>query len=217
VLRGSESRQELGPPVPAHGRALRRRHAPQRGRHQRPAPRPTAPCEAWGTKGQGPEAPRLVHGDRLAPLRHGDPATPRPSPIEASVHRSLSKISPLFSDPYSELLLLGGALNTSTQWPKGRHLDGDTAVLGRIEACGLVDCLGLKRPPRRLPDCPCVLEECTHTWTRLDSSRPALQVDKLFVSPALAEPERLRSCEALPSPEWQEFSNHAPIDATFDH
>lgn len=40
---------------------------------------------------------------------------------EASVHRSLSELSPLFSDPrYGERLLLGGDLNTSTQWPKGR-------------------------------------------------------------------------------------------------
>ena len=134
------------------------------------------------------------------------------------MHRSLSEISPLFSDPrYGELLLLGGDLNTSTQWPKGRHLDGDAALLARIKAYGLIDCLELKRPQGRLTDCPCVLEECTHTWTRLDPSRPALQVDYLFASPALGENARLRSCEALPPPEWQEFSDHAPILATFDH
>jgi hypothetical protein len=37
-LRGSGPRQELGPPIPAHGRAVRRRRASQRSRHQRPAP-----------------------------------------------------------------------------------------------------------------------------------------------------------------------------------
>jgi endonuclease/exonuclease/phosphatase family metal-dependent hydrolase len=136
---------------------------------------------------------------------------------EASVHRSLSEISPLFSDPrYSELLLLGGDLNTSTQWPRGRHLDGDKALLARVKAFGLIDCLEQKRAPGRLRECPCVLGECTHTWTRLDPSRPALQVDYLFASRALAEPQSLRSCEALPPPEWQGFSDHAPVIATFD-
>jgi endonuclease/exonuclease/phosphatase family metal-dependent hydrolase len=137
---------------------------------------------------------------------------------EASVHRSLSEISPLFSDPrYNDLLLLGGDLNTSTQWPKGRHLDGDRALLDRIKAYGLVDCLEKKRAPGRLPNCRCVLEDCTHTWTRLDPNRPALQVDYLFASSTLTDDGRMRSCEALPPPEWGEFSDHAPIIATFDY
>lgn len=77
---------------------------------------------------------------------------------EASVHRSLSEISPLFSDPrYKEPLLLGGDLNTSTQWPKGPHLDGDRAVLERIKAYGLVDCLEKMRGPDRLTNCRCTL------------------------------------------------------------
>lgn len=135
---------------------------------------------------------------------------------EASVHRSLSEISPLFSDPrYRELLLLGGDLNTSTQWPQGPHLDGDRALLQRIKAYGLVDCLEQMREPGPLPNCTCVLEECTHTWTRLDPNHPALQVDYLFASPALAKPKRLESCEALPPSEWQDFSDHAPIVTTF--
>jgi hypothetical protein len=103
---------------------------------------------------------------------------------EASVHRLLSEISPLFSDPrYKEPLLIGGDLNTSTQWPKGPHLDGDKAVLERIKAYGLVDCLEKMRGPDRLRNCRCTLEKCTHTWTRLDANHPALQVDYLFASP----------------------------------
>ncbi len=135
---------------------------------------------------------------------------------EASVHRSLSEISPLFSDPrYKEPLLLGGDLNTSTQWPKGPHLDGDRAVLERIKAYGLVDCLERMRGPDRLTYCRCTLEECTHTWTRLDPNHPALQVDYLFASPNLSE-NHLESCRTLSSPaEWQEYSDHAPIIATF--
>lgn len=135
---------------------------------------------------------------------------------EASVHRSLSEISPLFSDSrYKEPLLLGGDLNTSTQWPKGPHLDGDKAVLERIMAYGLVDFLEKMRGPDRLADCRCTLEECTHTWTRLDPNHPALQVDYLFASPNLSG-NTLESCQTLSSPaEWQEYSNHAPIIATF--
>jgi endonuclease/exonuclease/phosphatase family metal-dependent hydrolase len=135
---------------------------------------------------------------------------------EASVHRSLSEISPLFSDPrYRELLLLGGDLNTSSQWPAGSHLDGDKAILKRIKAYGLIDCLEKMREPGRLPDCRCTLEECTHTWTRLDPSRPALQVDYLFASPRLTE-NSLESCKTLLSPpDWQDYSDHAPMIATF--
>jgi exonuclease III len=39
-------------------------------------------------------------------------------------------------------------------------------------------------------------------------------MDYLFASVALAR--RLISCEALSPLEWQEFSDHAPIVATFD-
>jgi endonuclease/exonuclease/phosphatase family metal-dependent hydrolase len=137
---------------------------------------------------------------------------------EASVHRSLSELSPLFSDPrYRERLLLGGDLNTSSQWPKGPHLDGDVALLDRIEAYGLRDCLAVRRPVGPLAECRCTLDECTHTMTRHDPSHPGLQVDYLFASPALVEEDRLTKCEALPKSEWLEFSDHAPIVATFEY
>jgi len=137
---------------------------------------------------------------------------------EASLHRSMSELSPLFSDDrYRRHVLLGGDLNTGTQWPKGRHLEGDTALLDRIKAYGPVDCLEKVRQPGRLENCRCVFgEDCMHTWSRLDPNHPDIpfQVDYLFASPALAE--RLKSCEALSPPEWQRFSDHSPIVATFD-
>ena len=137
---------------------------------------------------------------------------------EASVHRSLSELSPVFSDPtYAERLLLGGDLNTSTQWPKGRDLDGDVALLDRISAYGLTDCLATRRPTGRLADCRCTLDECTHTMTRHDPGHPGLQVDYLFASSALVADNRLTKCEALPKSEWLEFSDHAPIVATFEY
>jgi endonuclease/exonuclease/phosphatase family metal-dependent hydrolase len=135
---------------------------------------------------------------------------------EASVHRSLSEISPLFSDPrYREPLLLGGDLNTSTQWPKGTRLDVDRAILERINAYGLTDCLQKARGSGRLENCRCTLDECTHTWTRVDPNHTGLQVDYLFASRDLAK-NNLESCRTLGSPtEWQDYSDHAPIIATF--
>jgi len=39
---------------------------------------------------------------------------------DASVHRSLSELSPVLDDPkYNKQVILGGDLNTGTQWPKG--------------------------------------------------------------------------------------------------
>jgi hypothetical protein len=93
---------------------------------------------------------------------------------ESSVHRALSDLSPLFSDPrYAERLVLGGDLNSSTQWEAGPHLDGDTALLQRISAYGLKDCLSLRRPDGRLEGCTCTLSVCTHTMTRYDPHHPA--------------------------------------------
>jgi hypothetical protein len=49
---------------------------------------------------------------------------------DASVHRSLSELAPVFEDPkYNRLLLLAGDLNTWTGWRRGSHLDRDRCVL----------------------------------------------------------------------------------------
>jgi hypothetical protein len=138
---------------------------------------------------------------------------------DASVHRSLSELAPVFDDArYNELLLLGGDLNTWTGWEAGSpHLARDRVVLDRIRAYGLVDCLEAKRPSGRLEGCPCSLGEgCTHTRTRLDPRYPDVpyQMDYLFASPALAE--RLVSCEALGHDTWPSPSDHFPIVATFE-
>jgi endonuclease/exonuclease/phosphatase family metal-dependent hydrolase len=138
---------------------------------------------------------------------------------DASVHRSLSELTPLFEDKrYSKHLLLGGDLNTWTGWKEGsRHLARDRNVLDRIRALGFEDCL--ERGSDRegpLSGCPCSLgEECRHFWTRRDPRNPdtPYQMDYLFASRALAE--RLERCEALPPPEWHTRSDHSPIVATF--
>jgi hypothetical protein len=136
---------------------------------------------------------------------------------DASVHRSLSDISSIFTHPkYEDLALVGGDLNTGTQWEDDRLRARDRNLLDRFEAYGLVDCLRKTRDRGRLANCTCPDgDDCQHTWTRLDSGDPGrpLQVDYLFASAAMAE--RLETCEALSPPDWQEFSDHAPIVATF--
>jgi hypothetical protein len=136
---------------------------------------------------------------------------------DASVHRSLSDISAIFSDPgYKERVLVGGDLNTSTAWRDPVHRVRDQGVLERFEAYGLVDCLTQMRGSERLKGCTCVFgDECRHTWTRRDPQGPEVpyQMDYLFASAALAE--RLKTCEALSPLEWADYSDHSPIIATF--
>jgi endonuclease/exonuclease/phosphatase family metal-dependent hydrolase len=140
---------------------------------------------------------------------------------DASVHRSLSDVSPIFSDPdYNEHVLLGGDLNTTTAWRDYGHRRRDRGILERIEAYGLVDCLKQMRKPGRLKNCACVFgHACQHTWTRLDlnekkSRKTPHQMDYLFASLALAR--RLTSCEAASPLKWREYSDHSPVVATFE-
>lgn len=90
---------------------------------------------------------------------------------DASVHRSLSELSPVSDDPrYGQRVVLGGDLNTWTGWPANEpFLAGDRNLLQRFEALGLVDCLALLRPKGRLEGCTCTFGDgCTHTRTRRD-------------------------------------------------
>jgi endonuclease/exonuclease/phosphatase family metal-dependent hydrolase len=138
---------------------------------------------------------------------------------DSSVHRSLSEISPVLDDRrYRQRVLIGGDLNTGTQWPSGDpFMHRDSNVLERFAALGLVDCLSAMRPEGRLEGCPCTLGDgCTHTRTRLDPRWPHVpyQMDYLWASRQLAK--RLRSCTALATDEWFAISDHAPLVAEFD-
>jgi endonuclease/exonuclease/phosphatase family metal-dependent hydrolase len=138
---------------------------------------------------------------------------------DASVHRSLSELSPLVDDPrYQQHVLIGGDLNTWTGWPASEPaLARDINLLQRFEALGLVECLAAKRPPGRLQDCTCTLgDDCTHTRTRLDPRFPntPYQIDYLWASAPLAS--RLSACRVLATGEWFAISDHAPIVADFD-
>jgi hypothetical protein len=150
---------------------------------------------------------------------------------DASVHRSLSDLTPLLEDErYNELLLLGGDLNTLCTAKAGtQRLARDQGVLDRItHGFGLVDLLQKtlherqeeavregRQPRGRLKGCTCSLgEDCLHTWTfrRSKGSAKAYQDDYLFASPTLSD--RLDECVALEfSLDWP--SDHVPIVAMF--
>jgi endonuclease/exonuclease/phosphatase family metal-dependent hydrolase len=133
---------------------------------------------------------------------------------DASVHRSLSDISPVFTDPrYKRYVLVAGDLNSSTQWSRQDLRRRDENLLQRFEAYGLVDCLAKTRV-EPLEGCTCQLgNSCRHSWTRHDPRHPKLQVDYLFASEDLVA--RLNTCEALSPADWLDYSDHAPILATF--
>jgi endonuclease/exonuclease/phosphatase family metal-dependent hydrolase len=145
---------------------------------------------------------------------------------DASMHTSLSEISPIFSDPaHKDLVLLGGDFNTSTAVEIGQ--ERHRLVLDRIEAYGMHDCLKEWRSDKRmgpLPGCPCnEPATCAHTLTRLypDESakqvpwleRIAPQVDYLFASTGLAN--RVEEVVDISPEEWESSSDHRPIVVTF--
>lgn len=141
---------------------------------------------------------------------------------DASVHRSLSELSPIFDHKvYGKRLLLGGDLNIlANPRPNDAVRDRHLLVLERIKAYGLVDCLERtlrnRKPPRPgLKNCPCRAPNCMHTQTFRDRrkrySEIPYQDDYLFASRALAD--KLDRCVAL---EFTAASDHAPIVATFD-
>jgi hypothetical protein len=137
---------------------------------------------------------------------------------DASVHRSLSELSPIFDHKaYGKYLLLGGDLNILTN-PRpddpvrGRHI----AVLDRIRAYGLTSCLDAATEPDRVPlvDSPCRVEGCRHQRTFRKHSKAkgtAYEEDYLFASKGLIR--RLWTCEVL---DFRPTSDHAPLRATFN-
>lgn len=136
---------------------------------------------------------------------------------DASVHRSLSEISPLVDDPrYRSHLMIGGDLNTGAQWPANDPFnDRDRNVLERLSALGLVDCVDRFRPSGRLEGCPCRFgDACRHVRTRLDRRRPHVpyQTD-YFASREMSE--KIVACTVLSEDRYFKISDHAPIVADF--
>lgn len=140
---------------------------------------------------------------------------------DASVHRSLSDLEPIFEDPeYNEPLLIGGDLNIFANPRPGDPVrDRHLFVLERIKAYGLIDLFERdyeqREETREAPEnCPCGDSDCAHVWTfrsRKESlSKIPYQDDHVFASPKLAG--QLKSCETSG---FNETSDHVPILATF--
>lgn len=144
---------------------------------------------------------------------------------DASMHRSLSEASPVFSDPdHNEHVILGGDFNIGTSLEGQEVRERSQLVLNRIVAYGLENCLATWREEHavpKLPNCPCADEPCRHTLTRLiptDSGDPTpwqdrtpFQVDYLFASTALVEEGHLDEVIESSPDEWEHFSDHAPL------
>jgi hypothetical protein len=90
---------------------------------------------------------------------------------DASMHRSLSEISPIFSDPeHKERVLLGGDFNISTGLADASARERSRIVLNRIEAYDLEDCVATWHGNNDLPPtpgCRCDDQPCRHILTRL--------------------------------------------------
>jgi endonuclease/exonuclease/phosphatase family metal-dependent hydrolase len=147
---------------------------------------------------------------------------------DASMHRSLSEVSPAFSDPArNDLLVLAGDFNIGTSLEGEDVRTRSRLVLERIEAYGLTDVLRAGRSKQGLgplAGCPCADDPCQHTLTRLIPSsrgrdtpwteRTPFQVDYIYASPALAA--RLEGVIEIPPEEWEPHGDHAPLMAQFD-
>jgi len=146
---------------------------------------------------------------------------------DASMHTSISEVSPLFNDPtYQGTILVGGDFNIGTALA-GVDSRRSANVLERLEAYDLADCLETWRLKTGLPTlsgCPCRDDPCLHSLTRLYPAEPdsltpwperiAPQVDYLFASRELAD--RVSGVHEVPPEEWEQHSDHAPIVVEFE-
>jgi hypothetical protein len=139
---------------------------------------------------------------------------------DASMHRSLSELAPIFDHRvYRKYVLLGGDFNIFANPRRDdRARERHRSVLMRLEAYGLTNCLdGFPRPAReaREDPCPCGAKHCRQHWRtfRRSPSAPgrAYQEDYLFISEAMAKFPR--ECSVLA---FQPTSHHAPVRAVFD-
>jgi endonuclease/exonuclease/phosphatase (EEP) superfamily protein YafD len=119
----------------------------------------------------------------------------------STVQRSLSDLTPLLDVHRSQMpVILAGDLNVNLQlpWPDG---DAHRAVIDRIKAFGLVDCLG-SSDGDQIP---------THRYLNNPSSTP-YEDDWLFASPTL----RLLDCQPVDTEEGWALSDHCPVVARFE-
>ncbi|CAN5611361.1 hypothetical protein BH24ACT26_BH24ACT26_23320 [soil metagenome] len=137
---------------------------------------------------------------------------------EATLHRALSDLTPLFQERAARLVLVAGDLNLYSYSDGSIWGNRWMSVWSRFKAYDLEIC-GPFRPDGepRLDRCPCPDPECRHVNTYLyksnTTSKPH-QLDFFLATPALCK--RLVEVWADPDPTWPSRSDHRPIFATFD-
>jgi exonuclease III len=131
-----------------------------------------------------------------------------------TLHKQISDLTPLFDSKQGKRVILGGDLNISTQFEEP-HRTRHRNALERLSSLGLVDCLGLNRPPRPpLDACPCGDRPCMHVQTQRHArSKAPWQNDYMFVSRSLVPEVRL--CRAIAEGNPWAFSDHCPVVVEF--
>lgn len=133
---------------------------------------------------------------------------------EATMHRTISDITPLLHKPPGGRLLIAGDFNAFYRY--GDYWDEKyMTAFNRLEAYGMQLVGPFGTAP--LPDCPCKLgEACRHVRTyahhRKETNR-VLQLDFVLASPALAT--SVRSCTPVPDFAFGP-SDHLPIVTTIE-
>jgi len=148
---------------------------------------------------------------------------------DASMHTSLSEISPIFFDRnHGRNVVIGGDFNVSTAFasPPGNSVKRQErmrcrTVFDRLKAFDLVDCLAEYRARTGLnpiDGCTCADEPCRHSVTRLYPNkegqdkdwrkRVSPQVDYLFASAHLTHHLDVTT---LDPNKWEKYSDHAPL------
>lgn len=141
-----------------------------------------------------------------------------------TLNRMLSDLTPLIDSRRGRRMVLGGDLNSGTQWRPGirqaRWGPMHDATMARIEGFGFHNCLAEMLPPDRGPleGCPCgPRPDCRHVRTLRQNNRPdgdPVQVDYIFASDAIVD--RVVSCQPLGIEEAWSLSDHCPVVATFE-
>jgi hypothetical protein len=141
---------------------------------------------------------------------------------EASLHRSLSELSPVFDpEDLSKYLVLGGDFNVLPE-PRGERMTRGQVVMERTRAYGLEDCFQLTSPGpgEEAEHCTCKQPDtCTHRRTFIRKGKfehVPYQDDYLFASSGLTGNGRLKDCKVLSVHDFYPGSDHAPVVAQFE-
>jgi hypothetical protein len=137
---------------------------------------------------------------------------------EATLHRAVSDLTPIFQERRADYVLIAGDLNLYSYSDGSAWGERWMTVLARLKTYGIELC-GPFRPESdpRLDRCPCPDTECRHVNTFLYKSDPKNlphQLDFFLASEKLRD--HLVRSWADPDPRWFDHSDHRAIFVTFD-